>query len=238
MSSMSAGHGMSYPLQHNLGDDTAYSMMHVPIVPQATPAQQPAPKPQYSMPAGPGLPGQGSPLQNAAAPHGYAPPGYIPQGYMPLYYPLAPPPSVPHPPAVTEQRLRELIEMVVASMLAREKGEVAQRSDAAMREIVRAAEASLAGAPSATAATPAAASAGISTAAVVVIVGVALLLLILFMIGMLLLLLKFGGQPTTTSMSPPPRTARSGRRGTRAAPTAAEPEDGWLMGAVREVGSA
>lgn len=113
MSGLSAGHGMSFPLQHNLGDDTAYSMMHVPTQGRA----------------GMGGVRAGSPASEASdqgAPPGMKGP-YAPQ--MPLAappwaaYPWAPaafyPP--PAPPQISEQRLAEIVERIVTAMLERDR---------------------------------------------------------------------------------------------------------------------
>jgi len=116
MSGISAGHGLSFPLQHNLGDDTAYSMMHVPAQAPANYArgmQQQAPPPHMAQDGHAAAP----PGSTAAAwyPHAAPPMSMIPPALAPVYFTTAPqPPAVPHEPPLTEQRLRELLELIVA----------------------------------------------------------------------------------------------------------------------------
>ena len=118
MSGISAGHGLSFPLQHNLGDDTAYSMMHVP----AQPVTQPSPPPQPQHPPSPPQPPlYAAPPGSAAAswyPNGMPPPASVAPTLAPIYFAAANPPpmqpaALPHPPAVTEDRLREIMEAIV-----------------------------------------------------------------------------------------------------------------------------
>lgn len=115
MSGISAGHGLSFPLQHNLGDDTAYSMMHVPAQPvtQPSPPPPPPPQPQPHLYAAP-------PGSSAAGwyPNGMPPPASITPTLAPIYFAATNPPpmqpaALPHAPAVTEDRLREIMEAIV-----------------------------------------------------------------------------------------------------------------------------
>jgi hypothetical protein len=160
---------MSFPLQHNLGDDTSYSMMHVPLeaTPQSGPpgtartARTARKRVEPSTGGGGGTSGAAlNPQQNPALsptmPHPpyvlYPPP--FPAAYPPPFPAASPPPFpaayplyTPYPPAyaslqqpapaaqswasppmarahapeITEERLRDLVEVVVANMLARDR---------------------------------------------------------------------------------------------------------------------
>jgi hypothetical protein len=111
MSGLSAGHGMSFPLQHNLGDDTAYSMMHVPPqqAPKGAVRQQPGAEAGLAPPAVP-TPVPGPP----AAPWGGI--AFMPTPAWGPHYAYPPP-----PPPISEQRLAEIIERIVTAMLERER---------------------------------------------------------------------------------------------------------------------
>lgn len=125
MSTISAGHGLSFPLQHNLGDDTAYSMMHVPQQPVTVPPPANVPPranvpPQAYMPPphwNPALGHPAAPAGSVAAgwyPNGLPPMSSIPPALAPVFAPTAIPAAVPHSAAVSEQRLHDLLEAIVA----------------------------------------------------------------------------------------------------------------------------